>query len=259
MSVEPERLTNWRQQILNEGFVVISSVFSSNELDELTKRLDEVMSHHEAAEGPIRDRTGTVYAGRNLLSLFEPARTLWRRPPLLELLTEMLGSNVGLVRGLYFDKPPERTWSLPWHKDMTLAVRDHSVVSPSFSKPTMKAGVPHVEGSLKVLEAMLTLRIHLDAMALENGPLQVLPRSHLTGKSPASPDESVQTILTQRGDVLAIRPLVAHRSISSLPGTTMHRRVLHLEFSGQPELPDSVDWHDFIPAFGETSRQTYSS
>ena len=155
MSVESERLAYWRQQILNEGFVVIPSVFSSKELDELTNRLDAVMSHHEAAEGPIRDRTGTVYAGRNLLSLFEPARTLWRRSPLLELLTEMLGTNVGLVRGLYFDKPPERTWSLPWHKDMTLAVRDHSVVSPSFSKPTMKAGVPHVEGSLEVLGACL--------------------------------------------------------------------------------------------------------
>lgn len=248
MAVEPIKLANWRQQITNEGFVVIRNVFSAQELDDLIKRLDEVMSRTEVADGPIRDRTGTVYAGRNLLSLFQPARTLWRRSPLLELLTAMLGSNAGLVRGLYFDKPPERTWSLPWHKDLTLAVRDHSVVSPSFSKPTMKAGVPHVEGSLEVLEAMLTLRIHLDAMTPENGPLQVLPGSHLTGKSPAAPDESVQTILTERGDVLAIRPLVAHRSISSRPGTSMHRRVLHLEFSGQRELPDSVAWHDFIPA-----------
>lgn len=248
MSVEPTLLANWRQQISSEGFAVIPGVFSAKELDELIAGLDAVMSHHESPEGPIRDRTGTVYAGRNLLSLFEPARTLWCRSPLLELLTEMLGSNVGLVRGLYFDKPPERTWSLPWHKDMTLAVRDHAVVSPAFSKPTMKASVPHVEGSVEVLEAMLTLRIHLDEMTLENGPLQVLPGSHLTGKSPAVPDESAQTILTQQGDVLAIRPLVAHRSISSLPGTTRHRRVLHLEFSGHRDLPDSVAWHDFIPA-----------
>ena len=246
MSFESALLTNWHQQISEEGFVVVPSVFSSVELDELIAGLDAALHQRDETAGPIRDRTGTVYAGRNLLSLFEPAHTLWRRSPLLELLNEVLGPDAGLVRGLFFDKPPERTWSLPWHKDMTLAVRDHAVTSAAFSKPTLKAGVPHVEGAREVLEAMLTLRIHLDDVTAENGPLQVLPRSHHTGKTPAAPDGSVQTILARRGDVLAIRPLVAHRSISSAPGTTLHRRVLHLEFSGMRELPDSVAWHDFV-------------
>ena len=248
MPVDATLLTTWHQRISDEGFVVIPRVFSSSELDELIAALDAVLHRDEVTEGPIRDRTGTVYAGRNLLSLFEPARTLWRRSPLLELLHEVLGTDAGLVRGLFFDKPPERTWSLPWHKDMTLAVRDHAVTSAALSKPTLKAGVPHVEGSREVLDAMLTLRIHLDDVTEENGPLQVFPRSHHTGKTPAAPDESATTILAQRGDVLAIRPLVTHRSISSAPGTTQHRRVLHLEFSGQRTLPDSVEWHDFVSA-----------
>ena len=162
MPVDATLLTTWHQRISDEGFVVIPRVFSSSELDELIAALDAVLHRDEVTEGPIRDRTGTVYAGRNLLSLFEPARTLWRRSPLLELLHEVLGTDAGLVRGLFFDKPPERTWSLPWHKDMTLAVRDHAVTSAALSKPTLKAGVPHVEGSREVLDAMLTLRIHLD-------------------------------------------------------------------------------------------------
>ncbi len=248
MTVEPTLLTNWHQQISEDGFVVIPGVFPSVELDDLIAALEVVLHRDNATEGPIRDRTGTVYAGRNLLSLFEPARTVWQRSPLLDLLNEVLGPDAGLVRALFFDKPPERTWSLPWHKDMTLAVRDHAMSSAAFSKPTLKAGVPHVEGSLEVLEAMLTMRIHLDDLTVDNGPLQVLPRSHHTGKTPAAPDESVQTILARRGDVLAIRPLVAHRSISSAPGTTLHRRVLHLEFSGMRTLPDSVVWHDFVSA-----------
>ena len=244
-SLLPQRI----QQIASDGFAVISEVFTASEFDDLIVELERVLFQRDEVEGPIRDRKGTIFAGRNLLSLFAPARTMWRRSPLLELLSEVLGSDAGLVRGLYFDKPPERTWSLPWHKDMTLAVRDHTVVSTAFSKPTLKAGVPHVEGSLEVLERMLTLRIHLDEVTDENGPLLVLPGSHHTGKASAAPDESVRTILAQRGDVLAIRPLVAHRSISSLPGTTRHRRILHLEFSGIRELPDGVAWHDFVPVF----------
>lgn len=247
MSVVDKVEDDWRRQIVGDGFVVISRVFNGPEVAQLIGELELVLNRRMDATGPIRDRAGTVYAGRNLLELFPPTRTIWCRSPLLELLREILGSEVGLVRALFFDKPPERTWALPWHKDMTLAVKAHEGMNTAFSKPTLKAGIPHVEGSQEVLDAMLTLRIHLDDVTDENGPLQVLPGSHRSGKTPVAPDDSVQTILVQRGDVLAIRPLVAHRSISSLPETVMHRRILHLEFSGQPNLPDGFEWHDFIP------------
>ena len=171
-----------------------------------------------------------------------------RRPPLLELLRGVLGPEVGLVRVLFFDKPPERTWALPWHKDLTIAVKPYSSESTVFSKPTLKAGVPHVEASREVLEAMLTLRIHLDEMTEENGPLLVVPGSHRLGKVPVASYETARTILGSRGDVLAMRPLLAHRSISSREGTTLHRRILHLEFTGLPRLPDGFEWHDFIAA-----------
>ncbi len=180
--------------------------------------------------------------------MFEPVKTIWRRPPLLELLRGVLGPEVGLVRVLFFDKPPERTWALPWHKDLTIAVKPHSSESTVFSKPTLKAGLPHVEASREVLEAMLTLRIHLDDMTEENGPLLVVPGSHRLGKVPVASYETARTILGSRGDVLAMRPLLAHRSISSREGTTLHRRILHLEFTGLPHLPDGFEWHDFIAA-----------
>jgi hypothetical protein len=47
--------------------------------------------------------------------------------------------------------------------------------------------------------------------------------------------------------VLAMRPLMAHSSPASHPETTRHRRILHLEFSGQPPLPDGFDWYEFTP------------
>jgi hypothetical protein len=239
-------IADWQREILKSGFAILPQVFSAAEVDELVAGLDAVMNRNAEAEGPIRDKVGTVYAGRNLLRLFEPAKTIWRRSPLTELLCEVLGPDFGLVRALFFDKPPERTWALPWHKDLTIAVKPHVGASTLFSKPTLKAGVPHVEASREVLEAMLTLRIHLDDMTDENGPLQVVPGSHRVGKAPVASYETATTILGSRGDVLAMRPMLAHRSISSREGTTQHRRILHLEFTGLPQLPDGFEWHDFI-------------
>jgi len=239
-------VSQWQDEIRELGFAIVSDVFSESEVDELNCGLDRVLHRAEEAEGPIRDKAGTVYAGRNLLRLFEPAKNIWRRSPLLELLREVLGPEFGLVRVLFFDKPPERTWALPWHKDLTIAVKPHVGQSTIFSKPTLKAGVPHVEASSEVLAAMLTLRIHLDDMTDENGPLLVVPGSHRLGKASVASYENATPILGSRGDVLAMRPMLAHRSISSREGTTQHRRILHFEFTGLPHLPDGFEWHDFI-------------
>src|SRR5699024_10016906 len=98
--------------------------------------------------------------------------------PLASALTAILGPNFGLVRVLFFDKPPERTWSLPWHKDLTIAVRRNDLPSKRFTKPTVKAGIPHVEAPLEILDRMLTARVHLDPATADNGALKVAPGSH---------------------------------------------------------------------------------
>ena len=116
-------IADWSREILESGFAILPRVFSVGEVDELVAGLDGAMNRVNEAEGPIRDKAGTVYAGRNLLRLFVPAKTIWRRSPLLELLHEVLGPDFGLVRALFFDKPPERTWALPWHKGLTIAVK----------------------------------------------------------------------------------------------------------------------------------------
>ncbi len=136
---------------------------------------------------------------------------------------------------------------MPWHKDLTIAVRDNRLPSSHFAKPTRKAGVPHVEAPRAVLESMLTVRIHLDDATMENGPLKVVPGSHRTGKALALDLAPSACVLAQRGDVLLMRPLLAHCSGKSHPDTERHRRILHLEFAVSPELPDGYAWHDFIP------------
>jgi hypothetical protein len=59
-------------------------------------------------------------------------------------------------------------------------------------------------------------------------------------------EASAQKVLCRKGDVLLIRPLVAHNSLGSQPGNQNHRRILHLEFAACKELPDGYEWHDFV-------------
>jgi ectoine hydroxylase-related dioxygenase (phytanoyl-CoA dioxygenase family) len=167
---------------------------------------------------------------------------------LKQFVDETLGTDWGVVRGLYFDKPPERSWTLPWHRDRTIAVAVHANVE-HFTNPTVKAGIPHMIAPQWLLEKMLTLRIHLDEVTHENGPLVVLPGSHLcdvTDEELATSGEGlILPILCQAGDVFVMRPLLAHTSLLSTPGTLKHRRVIHLELAPAEILPTPLEWHDF--------------
>ena len=234
-----------RQKINDSGFAVIPNVFDATWVNHWVQNLERALADSSGSigAGSVKQRGGIVYAARNILSDLPGADTAWQSPILTKLLGELLGKDFVLVRTLFFDKHPQRTWSLPWHKDMTIAVKDNTLPSSVFSKPTIKSGVPHVEASTEILENMLTLRIHLDDVTDENGPLEVIPASHLTGKTSEASTDACQRVLVSAGDVLAMRPLVSHASGSSAVGTHRHRRILHFEFAGDRKLPDGYQWY----------------
>jgi hypothetical protein len=231
-----------------DGYTVLQEVYSPQEVESITAELAAALGGVEEGAVAIRGEAGGLYAARNVLALWPAAADVWRRPALLGALHELLGPAFGLVRVLFFDKPPEQSWALPWHKDTTIAVRDNRRPSTRFAKPTRKAGVPHVDAPADVLETMLTARIHLDDVTEENGPLKVIPGSHRSGKALLLETAPPRSILARRGDVLLMRPLLAHCSNRSRPGTDRHRRILHLEFAAAPALPDGFAWHTFLPA-----------
>ncbi len=230
----------------DNGFAIIPKVFMASECEAMRDEICAALNVRTDYQEAIRSRSGVVYAGRNLLDVYPQCRDVWCRSPLVDVLAAALGKNAGLVRALFFDKPPERTWSLPWHKDMTIAVRDNRLASFRLTKPTMKAGVPHMEAPEEVLDSMLTLRIHLDDMNEENGPLNVIPGSHRS-KDDSAVHAAARPIHLCCGDVFAMRPLLTHSSASSLAGTKLHRRLLHLEFAASEQLPDGFQWHRFVP------------
>jgi len=234
----------------NVGCTLLQSALGMAPIEKLLQSVEEfIESPNRQQSASIKSRRGDTYAARNLMDRMPLVRTIWQTPELIEFLTEVLGHEFGLVRGLYFDKHPDRTWSLGWHKDMTIAVKDNAVIRENgpregFSKPTRKAGIPHVEASQALLQQMVTLRIHLDQVTESNGPLEVIPGSHRT-KETESSERPIRKILAGAGDVLAMRPLIVHASGSSHPGADAHRRIVHLEFSGQSSLPAGLEWYHF--------------
>ena len=116
--------------------------------------------------------------------------------------------------------------------------------------PTLKAGICHVEAPATLLEKMLTVRIHLDAMGPHNGPIVVRKGSHLEGKllhSQVPAANEITQVHCQAGSVMLMRPLVSHSSIASLPGLSLHRRTIHLELSAIETLPYGFRWHTYLP------------
>src|SRR5262245_54407812 len=234
------------RQLESDGFAIVRNIYSSDECRELATSLQAALTACADQATSLRRANGVIYGARNLLAVYAPATAIWRKPQLIDLLATVLGPQFGLVRGLFFDKPPDGNWSLPWHRDLTIALADHSLPSQRFRNRTIKAGVPHVEAPDDVLQQMLTLRIHLDDVTEVNGPLQVLPGTHV-GRDAEPPYRAPVTILAAAGDVLAMRPLLSHSSGPAKAGTSCHRRVIHVEFAASRELPDGYRWHDFYP------------
>ncbi|MDB4731376.1 phytanoyl-CoA dioxygenase family protein [bacterium] len=226
------------------GWLLLDSVYT---LDHLERLRGAVQQLQEMNSESVREQAGSVYAARNVLEIVPEVATLWKTPKLVSLISEVLGADAGLIRALYFDKPPEQTWALPWHKDLLIAVSDETVQLPGYSKPRPRAGVLHTEPPVKVLQSMLTLRIHLDPMTTDNGPLEVLSGSHQTGKELQVDGFQREQITSEAGAVFVMRPLLVHASGRSIPNAKEHRRVLHLEFTGIRKLPQGVEWHTYIP------------
>ena len=244
----PMNISDHHSEISKQGFSVLENVLDADATSKWIAELDELFGEtasNSTGGAAIKNRKGAVYAARNILSDLPRCCDIKEIPVLHSLLVEVLGPDYGLVRGLYFDKHPERTWSLPWHKDLTIAVKDNSLASDEFSKPTTKSGVDHVEASEQILERMLTLRVHLDPVTPANGPLEVAVGSHLNGKRSDVEHRSTK-ILTNAGDVLAMRPMLSHMSGSSDPDSKLHRRILHLEFAADRELPDGYSWYQYL-------------
>lgn len=211
------------------GFSVVRGVIDDAERQELLSAL-----------GPVDG------AGRRGLLGLPVAAAFSRSEKLLALVRPHLSHEPFPVRAIYFDKSTNANWLVPWHQDLTIALRTRAEV-PGFGPWSTKDGIPHVQPPVELLQQMLTVRLHLDDADETNGALRVLPGSHRFGRLSS---ERIQEIRSQQpgclcsvlaGDVLLMRPLLLHASSRST--SPRHRRVLHIEYAAF-ELPTGLQWHE---------------
>lgn len=169
---------------------------------------------------------------------------LLAQPAVRDLIQEAIGPGARPVRAIAFDKTGHHNWFVPWHQDRTIAVKARDDSAP-VSNWTVKAGIPHCEAPVDLLERMLTLRWHLDLIGPADGGLRVLPGSHakgrLTGEDIAvlASETPAVELAVSAGTVLAMRPLLVHGSRRRT--TRGHRRILHVELAaGNP--PPALEW-----------------
>lgn len=159
---------------------------------------------------------------------------LTAHPALDQIAATLLDGPARLIRAVTSDTTTAANWFVPWHQDCTIVVPTRRA-SADVQHWAEQMSDHHVEPPVTVLEQMVTLRIHLDACDEDNGPLEAMLGSHTHGR--LERDKIAQVVesgtpmlcLAARGDILAIRPLIVHRSQKAKQ--LRQCRVLHLDYA----------------------------
>jgi ectoine hydroxylase-related dioxygenase (phytanoyl-CoA dioxygenase family) len=245
MESRPVSCPSLSERLERDGFVILDRVATPDRVAEL---IEATRVYATGSSDGLLDRRGEVYGGRDLLWRIDEVRRLAGSRALLDIAEKVLGPGAFAVRGLFFDKTPTANWNLPWHQDLTIAVRERRE-TPGFGPWTRKGGIAHVHAPAELLTRMLTLRLHLDDCGPESGPMRVMPGSHTSGKLDpgatatwaARAGERAVDCLVPAGGAVIMRPLLLHASASGTgPG---RRRVIHLEYAVDA-LPGGLHWYE---------------
>jgi hypothetical protein len=216
------------------GFELAQNVIVEPSLNDLLR--STVMG---LAAGAISHRSGANFAARGLLWKIERLPEQLESCGLTALASLLLGHRAFPIDAMFFDKHARANWTVPGHQDRLFPVSDDSS-----RKGRTRDGIAYAEPDADTLADLLALRIHFDATDADTGALQVVPASHLKGVLTTAqilevPVQSYVPCPAAPGDVLAMKPLVLHRSSPSKG--TAQRRVLHVVYATR-EPADGIQW-----------------
>jgi hypothetical protein len=163
---------------------------------------------------------------------------------LQRIATSLLGPATKPVRAILFDKTEQANWSVAWHQDRTIAVRERREVA-GYGPWSVKDGAVHVEPPFEIMRDMVTLRTHLDDCDADNAPLLVALGSHRLGRVPAGDLKSAAAgvdtaqCFARAGDVWAYATTIIHASERTR--RPQRRRVLQVDFSAG-KLAGGLEW-----------------
>jgi len=217
--------------IEEHGFAIIPNAVSLEAISDLRAEL----SNNSVRRG----RAGV----RHAMKLPGVAKIASERK-LLEIAREILGGQAVPFRATLFDKSPDANWLVVWHQDTALPLRKKKEMA-GWGPWSVKEGVTYAHAPVEALIRVVALRVHLDDSESANGPLRVLPGSHVLGvmtdeqiQALASKQSAVECVVAQ-GGVVVMRPLIVHASSKSQNDAP--RRVLHIEYGASMEIADGAE------------------
>jgi hypothetical protein len=222
-----------------DGFAVVAGVVGEGVAGQIREELGAA-----ASEPGAHRRRGSMYAIRDPLNVSRSAMRTATEGALGELARALLGLAARPVKSIYFDKSPGANWKVAWHQDLAIAVRARADVA-GYGPWSEREGVLQVRPPRDVLEHIVTLRLHLDPCGEDDGPLLVVPGTHLGGIVPEREigamglDARAVACLAGAGDVVLMKPLTLHASRESRKAS--HRRVLHVEYAAMG-LTGGLEW-----------------
>ena len=183
-------------------------------------------------------------AGARLHGIEALERLLDKGGCIATVAATVLGPSAKPVRAILLNKTPARNWSLGWHQDRTICVKEKRDVE-GFGPWTIKGGMHHVAPPFDLLAKMVTVRAHLDDVPATNAPLMFAPGSHALGRVAVGEIEEAvrqcgtQSCLAKAGDVwLYATPILHASDAASMPTA---RRVLQVDYAAN-DLPAGLEW-----------------
>lgn len=181
------------------------------------------------------------------------SRTLLAQPWCAELANQILVAEAlaGIlpaghvaVQCTFFEKSEAMNWLVPVHQDLSIPVRQRTEAEGARGWSLKQDGW-YVQPPTAVLQQMVAVRVHLDDCGADDGPLYVVPGSHMQGAiSPlaaAGMRQGEVACPALAGDALVMRPLLLHRSSKSTGAS--RRRVLHFLY-GPASMPQGIEWRE---------------
>jgi ectoine hydroxylase-related dioxygenase (phytanoyl-CoA dioxygenase family) len=220
--------------------LTVSPDFANYGAQRFKGSLKPCMAPLEAALSTLR----TDEAGVRLYGLKSLAPLLAREGCIGAVAASVLGQGAKPVRAILFNKSAQTNWSLAWHQDRTICVRERRE-APGFGPWTVKGGMVHVAPPFELLSRMVTLRAHLDDVPSSNAPLLIAPGSHTYGRIAVEDVDRVvrqcgtAACLAEAGDVWLYATPILHASEAATAPTS--RRVLQVDFAAEA-LPHGLEW-----------------
>ena len=109
--------TQYKKEFSEKGFAILSSIYSLEEIEKITNFIDKI----DITKSTVR-KSIDLFAIRQFLKDNPQISNLIFTKNLKSILQELAGKDFFVVKSIYFDKPQNSNWYVPYHQDLTISV-----------------------------------------------------------------------------------------------------------------------------------------